>query len=81
MTTILRDHVRPVSGFVNLDAALRDRQLRGQCVLFDLHGLWWSVPMELTVHEISDAIAVELVKFDVPALPSHLGEIFSPKIA
>ena len=60
---------------------LEQRELRGKCVLFDLHGLWWSVPMELTIHEISDAIAVELDNLGSKPLPSHLGDVFRPKVA
>lgn len=72
---------RPVEMFVNLDAATRDRELRGRCVLFDLHGMWWSVPIELTLVDVELAITVTLDRHGLPKLPSHLGDVYRPKVA
>lgn len=82
MTTIIqRGPLRPVKLFDALDACTRDRDEREKCVLFDLHGYWWSVPMELTIHEVADAIAVELEQRELRSVPGSLGEIFRPKVA
>lgn len=79
--TIHRSEIRPVARFDAHSACVRDRDLRGKCVLFDLHGYWWSVPMELTLLEIADAIAGELERLDLRPLPYHLGDIYRPKVA
>lgn len=73
--------IRPVEMFVNLDAAVRDQRLRGECVLFDLHGMWWSVPIELTLADVAEAIAVRLDENGLRPLPSHLGDVYRPKVA
>lgn len=75
------DELRPVKVFVSLDDCLRDVALRDKCVKFDLHGLWWSVPMELTIHEIDQQIRHELERLDCKALPAHLGDIYRPTVA
>ena len=41
--------MRDVIPFVDLDAAEVNRQARGACILMDVHGMWWSVPVELTI--------------------------------
>lgn len=82
MTTIIkRSEVRPVVRYDALDACSRDRETRGRCVLFDLHGYWWSVPMELTLLEVAEAIAVELEQHELRQFPSHLGDVYRPKVA
>jgi hypothetical protein len=72
---------RAVKPFLSLDEVWRDVSLRGDCVKFDLHGLWWSVPMELNIHEIDAQIGAELVRMDCAAFPSQLGETYRPTIA
>lgn len=47
---------RFVHPFVSYDEAVADRRNRADTILFDLHGLWWSVPMELTIHEVNDQV-------------------------
>lgn len=59
------DDARTVTPFVNLDDADKDRRLRGACILFDLHGLWWSVPTELTVHEVNRQVMAELARMEL----------------
>lgn len=72
---------RPVKMFVSLDDCLRDVVLRDECVKFDLHGLWWSVPMELNIHTIDAQIRAELERLDCRPFPAHLGDIYRPTIA
>lgn len=59
------DDPRPVRPFVSLDDAQADRSERGRVTLFDLHGLWWSVPKELTLWMIEDQVAAELERMDL----------------
>jgi hypothetical protein len=54
------DERRPVRGFVQLDRCRLDADQRGDCVTFDVHGLWWSVPVELSIRQI-DAEMRELL--------------------
>lgn len=57
--------VRKVRPFVNLDDAQADRQARGNVTLFDLHGLWWSVPKELELWAIEAQIADALTEMEL----------------
>ena len=71
---------RDVEAFVDLDSADRDRHERGACVLFDLHGLWWSVPTELTIHEVNVQVMSQLANMQCPAFlhtpwRAHLDDI------
>jgi hypothetical protein len=54
---------REVAGFVNLDRARHDANSRGGCVLFDVHGLWWSVPTELSIREVDAQIRATVDRF------------------
>lgn len=64
--------------FVALDAAEDNMVERGDCSIYDLHGLWWTVPKELTGHQVDEQIAerldlMELRPFrDVPTRPHQL---------
>jgi hypothetical protein len=60
---------RPVRMFESLDACTRDRDARGECVLFDLHGYWWSAPMELSIHQIEHQIIGKLDALRLKPLP------------
>lgn len=60
------DDDRKVRPHVNLDDADKDRMLRGACILADLHGLWWTVPTELTVHEVNRQVMAELARMQLP---------------
>lgn len=81
---------RGVRAFVTLDEAERDRVERDEIVLMDLHGLWWSVPMELDIHAVNLQVLTYLAsaglgKFpnlitrvaraDHPAGDAHLGTV------
>lgn len=81
MTTIFLPTDRPVRMHITLDDAARCRGTRGDCVLFDLHGLWWSVPMELNLHQIQHQITEQLEQHDLRAFPSHLGDVYRPAVA
>ena len=61
----MRDEPRKVRPFVTLEAADLDRRERGRAVLFDLHGLWWSVPLELTIHDVNSQVLDELAHMDL----------------
>lgn len=63
---VIKRTVRP---FVSLDEAARDRVERDDVVLMDLHGLWWSVPMELNIHEINGQIVAALHAHDLAQFP------------
>ena len=56
---------RCVRPFIDLDSASKDRSDRGRCIIFDMHGLWWSVPTELTIHDVNAAMLDELAHMDV----------------
>ena len=58
---------RPVTFHLNLAAAERDVRLRGECVILDMHGLWWSVPAEHTVRSTCRAVLTILDELGVPA--------------
>lgn len=75
------DELRNVKPFVHLDDCVRDVMLRGDCVKFDLHGLWWSVPMELNIHQVDAEISAELERLDCHKLPNHLGDTWRPTTA
>lgn len=75
------DPPRDVRAFVSLDPCVRDVDVRGNCVKFDLHGLWWSVPMEFNIHQIDAAIRAELHRLDCRPLPYHLGDVYRPTVA
>lgn len=81
MTTVFLPTDRPVRMHISLDGATRDRHDRGDCILMDLHGLWWSVPMELNLHQIHHAITTELEQHDLRSFPSHLGDVYRPQVA
>lgn len=51
--------------FLDLESADKDRRVRSRCDLFDLHGLWWSVPTELTVRQVHVQMLEELEAMDV----------------
>lgn len=55
---------RSVRPFVDLDSADRDQRERGRCIVFDLHGLWWSVPTELTIHQVNVEMLDQLEQMD-----------------
>lgn len=61
----LRIEAREVHPFIDLDSADRDRRERGECIIFDLHGLWWSVPTELTIRQVNRAVMDELARMDL----------------
>lgn len=61
---------RNVSPFTSLDDAEQDRSGRGACIVFDVHGLWWSVPTELTVVQVHHQMMTWLANADLhPILP------------
>lgn len=66
-TLVTKRTVRP---FASLDEATRDRVERDEVVLMDLHGLWWSVPMELTIHEVHGQIAAALELAQLARFPA-----------
>jgi len=56
---------RTVRPFIDLAAADQDRHTRGRCLIFDLHGLWWTVPTELTVHDVNVQVVTQLAAMDL----------------
>lgn len=70
---------RWVRAFENLDDAMIDQRQRGECVLFDLHAMWWTVPMELNIHEINAMIRTRLAELEVKPLYFHLGAVYQPR--
>ena len=63
MTTRLE--LRRVKAFIDLHGAECDMVDRGDCSIYDLHGLWWTVPKELTGHQVDDQIGHELDRMDL----------------
>lgn len=61
---------RTVRAFVSLDEAERDRVERDEIVLMDLHGLWWSVPMELDIHAVNGQIITYLAGLELGRFPN-----------
>lgn len=56
---------RPVRPFVSLAAAENDAHEREDCQVFDVHGLLWSVPLELNVHQVNDQMLAELERMRI----------------
>lgn len=56
---------REVAVFIQLDAAEDNMAERGDCAIYDLHGLWWTVPKELTGHQVDEQIAAALEHMDL----------------
>lgn len=78
MTRTAVAEVREVEAHLTLDEAAASSRARDKCVTFDLHGLWWSVPMELTLHDIAEAIAWKLEQLKLQPIPYHLGDVYRP---
>lgn len=75
------DEQRWVRAFDALDDAMIDQRQRGECVLFDLHAMWWTVPMELNIHEINAMIRARLAELERQPLYFHLGAVYRPQVA
>lgn len=60
---------RDVHMFATLAGAERDGKLRGDCVIVDLHGLLWSVPTELTIHQVNRQVIDTLDARGLPLFP------------
>ena len=56
---------REVAVFVDLGAAEDNMVERGDCSIYDLHGLWWTVPKELTGHQVDEQIGHALDRMDL----------------
>lgn len=56
---------REVAVFVDLVAAEDNMVERGDCAIYDLHGLWWTVPKELTGHQVDEQVAAALDRMDL----------------
>lgn len=68
---------RDVARFDDLARAHTDTVDRGDCVIFDIHGFWWSVPAELNVHQIAAQFGVELERIDCRPF-THAADSQSP---
>lgn len=65
-------HMRPVSMFINLDDCEADQQARGDCLRVDMHGFWWSVPLELSVTTMVDQIEAIRAAHKLLTLQEHV---------